>query len=73
VIADDADPAAVAADWVDRLWQALWHLQRIRNRTLGLAQERHVFYADFFDHVDDLSNGHPGVPRRAPARGASSL
>jgi len=37
-----------------RLWQALWYLQRIRNRTLGLAQERHGFYADFFDHVDDL-------------------
>jgi predicted nucleotidyltransferase len=37
-----------------RLWQALWYLQRIRNRTLRLAQERHGFYADFFDHVDDL-------------------
>jgi predicted nucleotidyltransferase len=37
-----------------RLWQALWYLQRIRNRTLGLAQERHGFYADFFDCVDDL-------------------
>jgi predicted nucleotidyltransferase len=37
-----------------RLWQALWYLQRIRNRTLGLAQERHGFYADFFDYVDDL-------------------
>jgi predicted nucleotidyltransferase len=37
-----------------RLWQALWYLQRIRNRTLGLAQERHGFYADFFDLADDL-------------------
>jgi predicted nucleotidyltransferase len=37
-----------------RRWQALWYLQRIRNRTLGLAQERHGFYADFFDHADDL-------------------
>jgi predicted nucleotidyltransferase len=40
-----------------RLWQALWYLQRIRNRTLGLAQERHGFYADFFDHADDLPIG----------------
>jgi hypothetical protein len=24
------------------------------NRTLKLAQERHGFYADFFDYVDDL-------------------
>jgi predicted nucleotidyltransferase len=37
-----------------RLWQALWYLQRIRNRTLGLAQERRGYYADFFDHADDL-------------------
>jgi predicted nucleotidyltransferase len=37
-----------------RLWQAFWYLERIRNRTLGLAQERRGFYADFFDYVDDL-------------------
>jgi predicted nucleotidyltransferase len=37
-----------------RPWQGLWYLQRIRSRTLGLAQERRGFYADFFDYVDDL-------------------
>jgi predicted nucleotidyltransferase len=37
-----------------RLWQALWYLERIRNRTLALAQERRGFYADFFDYADDL-------------------
>jgi predicted nucleotidyltransferase len=35
-------------------WQGLWYLERVRNRTLKLAQERRGFYADFFDHVDDL-------------------
>ena len=34
--------------------QSLWYLQRMRNRTLGLAQERHMWTADFFDRVDDL-------------------
>jgi hypothetical protein len=37
-----------------RPWQALWYLQRVRSRALGLAQERRGFYADFFDYVDDL-------------------
>jgi predicted nucleotidyltransferase len=37
-----------------RLWQGLWYMERIRNRTLTLAQERRGFYADFFDYVDDL-------------------
>jgi hypothetical protein len=37
-----------------RLWQGLFYLQRVRNRTFGLAQERHGHYADFFDYVDDL-------------------
>jgi predicted nucleotidyltransferase len=37
-----------------RPWQGLWYLERIRNRTLKLAQERRGFYADFFDYVDDL-------------------
>jgi predicted nucleotidyltransferase len=37
-----------------RLWQGLWYMERIRNRTLKLAQERRGFYADFFDYVDDL-------------------
>jgi predicted nucleotidyltransferase len=37
-----------------RPWQGLWYLERIRNRTLKLAQERRGFYADFFDYVDEL-------------------
>jgi hypothetical protein len=37
-----------------RPWQGVWYLERIRNRTLKLAQERRGFYADFFDYVDDL-------------------
>jgi predicted nucleotidyltransferase len=37
-----------------RPWHGLWYLERIRNRTLKLAQERRGFYADFFDYVDDL-------------------
>jgi predicted nucleotidyltransferase len=37
-----------------RHWQALWYLERVRNRTLKLAQERRGFYAEFFDYVDDL-------------------
>jgi predicted nucleotidyltransferase len=37
-----------------RPWQGLWYLERVRNRTLKLAQERRGFYADFFDYVDDL-------------------
>lgn len=35
-------------------WQALYFLQRIRNRTLALASERHALDADDFKHVDDL-------------------
>jgi predicted nucleotidyltransferase len=37
-----------------RRWQGLWYLERIRNRTLKLAQERRGYYAEFFDYVDDL-------------------
>jgi predicted nucleotidyltransferase len=37
-----------------RSWQGLWYLERVRNRTLKLAQERRGFYAEFFDYVDDL-------------------
>jgi predicted nucleotidyltransferase len=37
-----------------RPWQGLWYMERVRNRTLKLAQERRDFYADFFDYVDDL-------------------
>lgn len=35
-------------------WQALFYLQRVRNRTLSLASERHGFEADEFKHVDEL-------------------
>lgn len=35
-------------------WQALYYLQRVRNRTLALASERHGFDADEFTHVDEL-------------------
>ena len=35
-------------------WQALFYLQRVRNRTLALASERHGFEADEFRHVDEL-------------------
>ncbi len=45
---------ACAAVRRGRPWQSLWYLQRMRNRTLGLAQERHMWTADFFDRVDDL-------------------
>lgn len=37
-----------------RPWQGLWYLERVRNRTLTLAQERRGYYAEFFDYVDDL-------------------
>jgi predicted nucleotidyltransferase len=37
-----------------RPWQGLWYLERVRNRTLKLAQERRGFYAEFFDYADDL-------------------
>jgi Streptomycin adenylyltransferase len=37
-----------------RLWQALFYLQRVRNRTLSLASERHGFDATEFRYVDDL-------------------
>lgn len=46
---------AAARRW--RPWQALWYLERVRNRTLALAQERRGWDADFFDHVDDLPAG----------------
>jgi hypothetical protein len=42
-----------------RLWQGLWYLERVRNRTLTLSSERRGWYADFFDYVDDL----PAVER----------
>jgi hypothetical protein len=37
-----------------RPWQGLWYLERVRNRTLKLAQQRRGLCADFFDYVDDL-------------------
>ncbi|MBA2264228.1 MAG: hypothetical protein H0W10_06180 [Chloroflexi bacterium] len=35
-------------------WQALYFLERVRNRTLALASERHGLEADEFKHVDEL-------------------
>ena len=40
-----------------RLWQSVFYLQRIRNRTLSLASERHGHDADEFTRVDDLPSG----------------
>lgn len=37
-----------------RYWQSLFYLQRVRNRTLSLASERHGHEADEFARVDDL-------------------
>jgi hypothetical protein len=37
-----------------RRWQSAYFLQRIRNRTLALASERHGLDSDDFAHVDDL-------------------
>jgi predicted nucleotidyltransferase len=37
-----------------RRWKGLWYLERVRNRTLKLAQERRGYYAEFFDYADDL-------------------
>jgi predicted nucleotidyltransferase len=37
-----------------RGWQALYFLQRIRNRTLSLASERHGLDADDLVHADEL-------------------
>lgn len=35
-------------------WQSLYFLQRVRNRTLALACERHGLDADEFKHTDEL-------------------
>ena len=51
--AHDVLHAAVAARR-GRPWQALYFLGRIRNRTLGLASERHGHDADDAAFVDDL-------------------
>jgi predicted nucleotidyltransferase len=45
---------AAAAVRRGKLWQALWYTERVRNRTLRLAQERRGYYADFFDYADEL-------------------
>lgn len=45
--------ACVAANR-GRPWQSLYFLQRIRNRTLALASERHGFDSEDLAHVDDL-------------------
>ncbi len=51
--AHDVLHARVAANR-GRPWQSLYFLQRIRNRTLSLASERHGFDSDDFTRVDDL-------------------
>ncbi|MDQ3689360.1 MAG: hypothetical protein M3406_04865 [Chloroflexota bacterium] len=38
-------------------WQALYFLQRVRNRTLALSSERHGLEADEFKYVDALPPG----------------
>jgi hypothetical protein len=45
---------ATAAAARGRHWQALFYLQRVRNRTLILASERRGWDADAFARVDDL-------------------
>jgi hypothetical protein len=37
-----------------RIEGVVWYTERVRNRTLRLAQERRGYYADFFDYADDL-------------------
>ena len=51
--AHDVLHACVAANR-GRKWQSLYFLQRIRNRALALASERHGFDSDDFTRVDDL-------------------
>jgi predicted nucleotidyltransferase len=38
----------------DRPWESLFYLQRVRNRALALASERHGHDAEEFRHVDEL-------------------
>ena len=45
---------ACAAANRNRPWQAIFYLQRVRNRTLALASQRHGHDAEEFKHVDDL-------------------
>jgi predicted nucleotidyltransferase len=45
--------ACVAANR-GRLWQSLYYVQRVRNRTLSLASERNGFDSAEFTRVDDL-------------------
>ena len=52
--------ACVAANR-SKPWQALFYLQRVRTRTLGLASERHGWEADEFARVDELP-----APERDP-------
>ena len=58
--AHDVLHAAVAANR-GRYWQSLYFLQRIRNRTLSLASERHGFDAEDFARVDDLPSSEVSV------------
>jgi predicted nucleotidyltransferase len=56
---------ACAAVERGRPWQAVFYLQRVRNRALSLASQRYGNYADFFDYVDDLP-----AEERAPLEGS---
>jgi predicted nucleotidyltransferase len=58
--AHDVLHACVAANR-DRRWQSLYYLQRIRNRTLSLASERHGWDSDDFTRVDDLPTDEIGT------------
>ncbi len=51
--AHDVLHACVAANR-GRPWQSAYFLQRIRNRTLALASERHGYASDDFTRVDDV-------------------
>ena len=57
---DDVLHACVAANR-DRRWQSLYYLQRVRNRTLALASERHGWDSDDFTRVDDLPTDEIGA------------
>lgn len=58
--AHDVLHACVAANR-GRRWQSLYFLQRVRNRALALASERHGLDSDDFAHVDDVPEAETGA------------
>jgi predicted nucleotidyltransferase len=56
----------------ERRWQSLYFLQRVRNRTLSLASERHGFDADDFVRVDDLPDAETSARWRHHSSRASA-